>query len=390
MSARSFISIYIHWPFCRKKCNYCNFNSYTLSSLDEDQWTRCYLKELASFRRTLSGKNVKSIYFGGGTPSLMPPKVIEAILKHIDELANIKKETEITIEVNPTLFEQQKLKIFRELGINRVSIGIQALNDSDLKILGREHSVEKAISTIELVQKIFDNYSFDLIYGRHGQTLDSWQAELHQALKYIKHHISLYQLTIEPNTLFDLQYNVGKFKKPSQELEAQMFEINQEILETHGIHQYEISNFATHGKESIHNLAYWNYNEYLGIGPGAHSRAIIDKELFAISIEEKPPLWLKKLENNSSTIKEKYKLSNTQIAYEYILMNLRKTDGINIADFYVKFNKDIYKYLDKKTLNSFQIAGWLQYTTKRISITKDGRIFLDKIIKDIIKTNANC
>ncbi|NRA74025.1 MAG: radical SAM family heme chaperone HemW [Rickettsiales bacterium] len=384
------ISIYIHWPFCIKRCPYCNFNTYVLKSLDTQQWLESYIKELQYFRRVFQDKKIKSIFLGGGTPSLMPTKIIEKILNYIGSLAQIDNNTEITIEVNPTSAEKNKLKEFKNIGINRVSIGIQSFNDHDLKILGRTHSSTEAIQTIKLAQTIFDNYSFDLIYARPNQTLKNWQTELRKALKYIKHHISLYQLTIEENTPFYFQHKKGKLKTLNHAIEAQMFTTNLEILEAHNIYQYEISNYAIKGKESLHNMAYWNYDEYLGIGPGAHSRIVINNDIYAILIEKNPNLWLKKLKNNSSSIQEKEKLSKTQIAYEYILMNIRKTIGINTNDFYIKFKEDIFKYLDQKALNSLQKNGWIHYNKKYILATKIGRNFLDTITREIISDNVKC
>jgi len=340
------ISIYINWP--------------QMNSFDEAQLTESYLKELNSFREALHGKQLKSIYFGGGKTSLMPIKLIERILNAINEVINITAGTEISVEVGHALTTEQQLKDLKNLGINRISIAAQALN-------------KQAIIAIEMAQKIFDNYSFDLVYARPSQTLDAWQAECRQALPYIKHHISLHQLITS---------------KSDTDLEAEMFKANMEILGSHGIHQYEISNYATKGWESAHNLAYYNYDEYLGIGPGARSRIMNHKGILAMSIEKRPDIWLKKLANNLPTTTEKEELSPKQIAYEYIMMNLRKSSGLNEHDFFIKFDMDIHEYLDKDGLNYFQMKGWLKYTKEKIAVTEAGRLFLDKIILDIIKDNA--
>jgi len=384
-TSNSSISIYIHWPFCKSKCHYCNFNSYPITSIDENQWLKAYLKELEIFKRALKGKVIKSIYFGGGTPSLMPIGIIEGLLRHINNITTVSKDTEITIEVNPTSGEQEKLRVFKEIGINRLSIGVQALNDFDLKVLGRTHSVKEALSTIELAQKIFDNYSFDLIYARPNQTLDGWAKELKQALKHIKHHISLYQLSIEQDTPFAAQYATGKLERLCQETEAQMFINNREILESNGIYQYEISNYAVRGKESIHNLAYWNYDEYIGIGPGAHSRIRLGKDVLAIANEMKPDLWIRRLERDFSAIVEKETLLKKQVVCEYVLMNLRKATGIITVDFYNKFGENVYKYFDHEVLDLFRENGWLRHDKESVVVTENGRLFLDRIIERLIE-----
>jgi coproporphyrinogen III oxidase-like Fe-S oxidoreductase len=332
------ISIYINWPF--------------KSEFTEEGLAESYLKALKSFEQTLVGKRLKSIYFGGGYTSLTPIKMTEKILLGINERININDDTEVTIEVNPALTTQQKLKDLKELGITRTSIASKSLGE--------------ALGTIELVSRIFDNYSFDLLYARPSQTLASWQEELKKAAHYIRHHISLHQHITSRS-----------------DLEAEMFKANMEILGAHGIHQYEISNYAIKGWESAHNLAYYNYDEYLGIGPGARSRIMNNKGVLAISIEKRPDIWLKKLANNLPTTTEKEELSPKQIAYEYIMMNLRKSSGLNEHDFFTKFGRDIHEYLDKDRLNSFQTKGWLHYSKERITVTEAGRIFLDKIILDV-------
>lgn len=332
MSMKPYISFYINWPF------------------NEIQSAKTYIKELESFRKIFEGKLVRSIYFGGNSTALRPIKIIDEILAYISNKASIDKNTELTIEVNPTIDTCPRFKNLKDLGMNRVSIAAQTLN-------------KEAIATIESVYKVFDNYSFDLTYARPAQTLKAWQEELNHALNYIRHHVSLNQ--------FIAAYDHG--------LEAEMFKLNREILEANGIYQYEISNYAVPGKESLHSLAYYNYDEYLGIGPGAQSRVMIDGRMVAISIEEQPQNWLER------AAREEERLSDKQVAYEYIMMNLRKANGFSRNDFYIKFNQDIYRYLDRGALKLFQTKGWLQYTEERVFVTSNGRIFLDKIVRDVIK-----
>jgi oxygen-independent coproporphyrinogen-3 oxidase len=337
MSWKTPISIYIHWPFGRDKYG-----------VDEKTLSSAYLKELVGFREALRDRRVKSIFFAGG--SLAPVMVIDEIFGHINSIAPIALDSEITIETRPGFVSESEINALKALGVNRVSIGAQILKD-------------EAIRTIEIVDKHFDNYSFDLAYARPAQTLKAWQEELNHALNYIRHHVSL-------NQFIDGSDN---------ELEAEMFKLSREILEANGIYQYEISNYAVPGKESVHSLAYYNYDEYLGIGPGAQSRVMIDGRMVAISIEERPQSWLEK------PAREEERLSDKQVAYEYIMMNLRKATGFSRNDFYIKFNKDVYRYLDRGALKLFQSNGWLQYTQEKVFVTKDGRIFLDKIVRDVIK-----
>lgn len=324
---KPYISIYISCPF------YDSTN---------DQLTKAYITELESFKRIFEGKRIRSIYFAG----TMPIKVIEKLFKYLD----VDKNAETSIEIAPTLDTWPRLKDLKDLGINRVSIAAQTLS-------------KEAITTIESANKVFDNYSFDLTYARPAQTLKAWQEELNHALNYIRHHVSLNQF----------------ISGSDHELEAEMFKLNREILESNGIYQYEISNYAVPGKESVHSLAYYNYDEYLGIGPGAQSRVMIDGRMVAISIEDRPQSWLER------PAREEERLSDKQVAYEYIMMNLRKANGFSRNDFYIKFNKDIYRYLDRNALKLFQTNGWLQYTEERVFVTRNGRIFLDKIVRDVIK-----
>jgi oxygen-independent coproporphyrinogen-3 oxidase len=365
MSNKLPISIYVDWPFCDCK-----------HGVNETLLGDSYLKELSSFKKALEGKRVKSIFFGGGNILSMNIGIIEKILGRIGKLANIDIDAEITAEISPGFVDKNKLASLEGLGVNRVSIGVQAFNDSDLKALGLIYSKLDAVRAIELVEKNFGNYSLDLVYARPAQSLENWQTELSYALQYIKHHVSLNQFITDES-------------KPGPDLEAEMFKFNQEILESNGIYQYEISNYAINGKESVHALAYYNYDEYLGIGPGATSRIIIDGNMFAISIEEDHKAWLEKLNKDLETIIEKENLSHTQVAYEYIMMNIRKAKGMDISDFRFKFNRDIYKYIDTKALNSFQINGLLDYNNEKILVTKSGRIFLDKIITDIISDSTS-
>ena len=302
------ISLYFHWPFCKSKCPYCDFNSHVTETVDHALWAKAYGREIEKFKNQISGKDITSIFFGGGTPSLMKPSTVSSIINEISRIASINRETEITLETNPTSYEAAKFEDFKTAGINRVSIGIQSLNDTDLKFLGREHSAKEAVKTIESASRIFDNYSFDLIYSRPNQTIENWQTELRAALELARDHLSLYQLTIEKGTKFYAMHQRKEFIMPGEELSYQLYELTYEIMIESGFNRYEISNFARNKKESTHNLCYWQYDDYLGIGPGAHSR-ISGNALYQIY---NPDNWLSKALSKDTANQQDEKLSDKE------------------------------------------------------------------------------
>lgn len=352
-----------------------------MPALDEKAWCDAYLRDLQAFASTLDGKRVRSIYFGGGTPSLMSAMIVEKILDKIGSLAQIDSNAEITLEANPTSTQQCRLAQFKDAGINRISLGIQALRDEDLKFLGRTHSSAEGLAAIERVQNLFDNYSFDLIYARPCQTLKSWQAEVKDALKHVKYHIALYQLTIEQGTkLYELQNKNKLSGIVDQDLAQQMHQCALEILDGCGIKQYEVSNYAKSSFESRHNLAYWNYDNYLGVGPGAHSR--VRKEGFkvvAMQEELNPQKWL-----CGKGLRAEYVLTPKQIATEYVLMNLRKATGIAKEDFENKFGQPLESFLDLTAVQSLANAGYLQQSSSHILPTKHGMNFIDNLACKIV------
>ncbi|MBM3580252.1 MAG: radical SAM family heme chaperone HemW, partial [Alphaproteobacteria bacterium] len=272
------LSLYIHYPFCKSKCPYCDFNSHVRESVDHTKFLRAYEKELEFFSGKIGKRKITTIFFGGGTPSLMPIFLVEGILKKISELWEVSKDCEISLEANPTSSEASGFRALRDIGINRLSLGIQALNDEDLKFLGREHNTGEAIKTIETAAKIFDNFSFDLIYARPEQRLVDWSHELAQALSFGSKHLSLYQLTIEKGTKFFAEFQKKKFLMPEENLAAEFYEITNEITSGAGLELYEISNYTQKNFECRHNLAYWRSEDYLGIGAGAHSRVYFSGE----------------------------------------------------------------------------------------------------------------
>ncbi len=325
------ISLYIHWPFCESKCPYCDFNSHVAQQeINVEDWLRAYVNELNSNIGILSASTISTIFFGGGTPSLAPVKLIEGILRHIDSICKIDDNVEITLEANPSSIEVENCKILKDAGVNRISLGIQSFEDDALRFLGRAHNAMEAISAINHVAEIFENYSIDLMYALPWHTPDTWEKELINALKYAKTHISLYQLTIEKGTKFFSQYKNGTFSLPKEEDMAKMFELTIEIAKSYGFHFYEVSNYAKNGFECRHNLAYWGYNQYLGIGPGAHSRFIKNGKVIAATNFYDPYKWSKLTSDIHNNYRmEEIALDPNDIINEKIIMGLRTKYGIS-------------------------------------------------------------
>ncbi|MEK6734209.1 MAG: radical SAM family heme chaperone HemW, partial [Pseudomonadota bacterium] len=312
------IAIYIHWPYCKSKCPYCDFNSHVRDAIDVSAWNEGYLKEIDNYSALLQNKKIISIFFGGGTPSLMPSFIVKNIINKLKELGKFDQNIEITLEANPTSVEAEKFKEFAEAGINRVSLGIQSLNQNNLKFLGREHNVEEAIAAIKIAKDNFKRYSFDLIYALPNQTLNSWRDELVQALDLAGEHLSLYQLTIEKGTPFYSMYQKKKFDLPGEDLAKDFYMLTQEIMEAKGFPAYEISNHARLGEECKHNMVYWQYDDFLGIGPGAHSR-INNKAMHSIY---HPENWLKAALEGKTTIQDSIDLKLDDRVNEILLMRM--------------------------------------------------------------------
>ena len=326
-------SLYIHWPFCESKCPYCDFNSHVSEKIEFEKWQNAYLKEIDFYKDKLGKIEIDTIFFGGGTPSLMKPEMIENILNKVKNDFVIKDNIEITLEANPSSFETEKFKDFKAAGINRVSIGVQSFDEANLKFLGRRHDKKQAIHAIESAGKIFGNFSFDLIYALPAQNLDNWGKELDYALSFGSPHISLYQLTIEKGTPFYADYGKGKFKLPTEELQTDMYLLTLEKCREKGLDRYEISNFAKHGFESKHNLNYWLQNDYIGIGPGAHGRIHEGKDKFETMDIHHPQNWLEAVEKNNHGTQSKELMNKKEILEELIFMGLRIREGIKLSKF---------------------------------------------------------
>ncbi|MFY9589521.1 radical SAM family heme chaperone HemW [Rickettsia endosymbiont of Halotydeus destructor] len=381
------LSIYIHWPFCLSKCPYCDFNSHVTNKVDHHLWLKSYEKEIDHFKDIIHSRYIKSIFFGGGTPSLMEPFVVEGIINKLKELANINDQTEITLETNPTSFETNKFQSFKLAGVNRVSIGVQSLRKDDLKQLGRQHDAAQAIKTIEAARKIFSKISFDLIYARSNQTLKDWQQELQEAMQLTSGHISLYQLTIEKGTLFYKLFKEGSLTIPDSDQAAEMYEWTNHYLESNNYFRYEISNYAIPNHECMHNLAYWHYDNYLGIGPGAHSRIIENSKpqiAHSIMMWHKPEKWLQIVNDSNVGIQSKIKLSTQEMVEEILMMGLRLKGGINIDSLEQKIGMKLTDILDIDLLQYYQTLNLIK-SDKNIYLTDKGLMLHSYIIPRLIK-----
>lgn len=368
------LSLYVHYPFCKSKCPYCDFNSHVRDSVDYDRFLNAYLRELEFYAKKLGKRSVKTIFFGGGTPSLMPVFMVEKIIEKISKIWSLDRGCEITLEANPTSFEADKFKDFQVAGVNRLSLGIQALNDKDLKFLGREHDAKEAIKTIETAAKIFNNFSFDLIYARPEQELDSWHDELKQAINFGTKHLSLYQLTIEKGTKFFGEYQRKKFQMPDEEKSARFYEATNQITSAAGLEIYEVSNYAKAGFECAHNLVYWRGGDYLGIGAGAHSRVFFEGENLRTSIMNihDPINWLKSVEEKGFSAQIEEKISSEDLQKELILMGLRLREGIN------------KNFFDQKKVQKLIDQGLLELGKENLRISNNFILLTNSIIDKLV------
>lgn len=373
------ISIYIHWPFCKSKCPYCDFNSHVRENISIEDWKKAYLKQIDFNKDILMGRKIVSIFFGGGTPSLMPSEIFYEIINKIASYATLDNSTEITFEANPTSVEINKFREFSEAGANRVSIGVQSLNKNHLKFLGREHTDNEALEAIEIARKYFLRYSFDLIYALPEQTLDMWKQELGEALKYVDKHISLYQLTIEKGTQFYGAWKKKKFNMPDEDLSRSFYQLTQDIMNEAGLPSYEISNHAALNEECKHNMAYWQYDEFLGIGPGAHSR--VNSQ--AITDIYNPEKWLECAINEKSTSMNIIDLTKQEILEEFLIMGLRLSSGVKREQMRIKTGFD-FDDLNAVKLSRLVKDKYLKNDNNCIRATDQGRLVLNHLISELI------
>jgi len=375
--SKSSLALYIHWPFCKTKCPYCDFNSYRKENVNQSHWIKAYLKGLELWSSRLGERKITSIFFGGGTPSLLDPSHLELLLKKIDNLWGINSDCEITIEANPNSVSSKKFKGLHDIGINRVSVGVQALNNIDLKNLGRDHNKNQAIKAIEIVKKWFKNYNLDFIYGRQFQSTNQWEDELTQIIFLESPHLSLYQLTIEENTTFHKLYNNDLLKGlPTNEMASEMFDVTRQLCEKGGYKQYETSNFAKKNFKCKHNLSYWKYDDYIGLGPGAHGRVKILGKKYATEEEKNPDIWFKKTVSFQSET-PKLSLLNDRIAFEEkLIMNLRIFEEIPIFIF------------DRKKIDPVVIElvenNLIKINKNKIIVKEGGKKMLDYISRCLV------
>jgi len=371
--------VYVHWPFCAQKCPYCDFNSHVRDQgWDEGRFLSAYLREIDHIAAQTGPRTVASIFFGGGTPSLMQPATLAAIIDHIGKAWTLAADAEITLEANPGSVEAGRFSGYRAGGVNRVSLGVQSLRDADLKRLGRIHSASEALAALDIARANFERISFDLIYARPHQTVEDWRAELGEALALGPSHLSLYQLTIEPGTAYHRLYNAGKLSIPSAEAASDLFDVTQELTAASGLRAYETSNHALPGQESRHNLVYWRYGEYAGIGPGAHGRILSDGVRWATATERHPETWLASVEANQHGLVAREPISAAEAADEMLMMGLRLEEGLDLARLEkiggVRPALDLIAELVDLGVLWFDRAG------ERIRAVNHGRFILNEIV----------
>ncbi|MEM7091000.1 MAG: radical SAM family heme chaperone HemW [Pseudomonadota bacterium] len=372
--------LYVHWPFCAAKCPYCDFNSHVSRDIDESAWVRAYLSELARTASETPGRVLNSVFFGGGTPSLMHPDTVASVIEAAQQHWKIANDIEITMEANPGSVESGRFQGYRDAGVNRISMGVQALNDRDLHRLGRIHTAAEARKAFDVARSSFDRVSFDLIYARQDQTGQEWADELTDALSMAVDHLSLYQLTIEPGTVFGARYDRGTLRGlPQDDDAADMYLATQEICEAHGMPAYEISNHARSGSESRHNLIYWNYGDYIGIGPGAHGRITVGGTRFATECARNPSDWLNRVSNGSGeTLRQA--LSQDEQAAEYIMMGLRVSNGLDI-DRYAQLSGS---ELPLENIHHLVELDMIELDRSTLRTTSKGRPVLNAVIRELL------
>ena len=373
--------VYVHWPFCLSKCPYCDFNSHVRhGGIDEARFLRAYETEIAATAASVPDRTVSTIFFGGGTPSLMQPSSVQTILDCIAKHWTVASDVEVTLEANPTSVEATCFRGFRTAGVNRVSLGVQSLNDMALRELGRLHSAQEALDAVAIARSIFHRYSFDLIYARPHQPPEAWATELRQAISEAAEHLSLYQLTIEPDTPFFGLHKAGKLAVPDENLARDLYDLTQEVCAGAGLPAYEISNHARPGAECRHNLVYWRGHDYAGVGPGAHGRLTIEGRRVATETERRPETWLMRVEANGSGITVSEKLTPGETADEYLLMGLRLAEGIDLE----RYNTLSGRTLDPERILFLREEGAVETTADgRLRVTQRGFPLLDAVVADL-------
>lgn len=372
--------LYVHWPFCLSKCPYCDFNSHVRERVDTVRWQQALLRELDHYGEQTVGRRLTSVFFGGGTPSLMPPETVAALLTRLDSHWQIDSDLEVSLEANPTSAEAESFAGFAAAGVNRLSIGVQALEDEALRFLGRQHSVQEALEAVDLARRAVPRFSFDMIYARAGQTPASWSDELRRALDLGPEHLSLYQLTIEPGTQFHAALRRGELPLLDEELQADLYEATNHTLEAAGLPAYEVSNHARPGAECRHNLTYWRYGDYIGIGPGAHGRLTRSGIKRATRQHRAPEIWLERVETFGHATQAEEPLERSQRLEELLMMGLRLSEPVSRLAFEREAGAQPEKLLDPRKLHTAAAEGYLVLDEQGLRASSAGRLRLNTLL----------
>jgi oxygen-independent coproporphyrinogen-3 oxidase len=375
------LALYIHWPFCVSKCPYCDFNSHVRDAIDIEAWRAALLTDIKHEAGLISGSPLTSIFFGGGTPSLMPPSLVAELIEAAQERWGFSTNIEITLEANPNSVEVARFADLAAAGVNRVSLGVQSFEPEALRFLGRAHDADEARRAIDMAQAHFQRTSFDLIYALPNQSVEDWSRQLHLALALGSGHMSLYQLTIEPGTRFETMVRRGEFMPADPDHAADLYETTQGLMTAAGLPAYEISNHARPGEESRHNLTYWRYQDYVGIGPGAHGR----RHGVATQRHRKPENWLAAVKRNGHGLQEETPLAATERANEALMMGLRLSEGVDLADLASRFDLSISEMIDEKATRGIVGMGLLDQEADHIAVTATGMLLLDAILPQVVR-----
>lgn len=373
-------AVYVHWPFCQSKCPYCDFNSHVTANVDQVRWGRALTRELRHMRDLTGPRRVRSVFFGGGTPSLMLPQTVDTVLQEIASLWSMEEGAEITLEANPTSVEAERFRGYRAAGVNRLSLGVQSLDDAELKFLGRLHTAEEALAAIALARETFPRLSFDLIYARPGQTLKAWERELRGAIAHAADHLSLYQLTIEAGTAFARLYEKGTFILPDDEAAAELYQLTGEICAEAGLSAYEVSNYAKEGAASRHNLVYWRYGDYAGVGPGAHGRVSVDGSRLATATHRLPGAWIDAVEAGGNGVSDFEEITPGEQGDEMMMMGLRLSEGVSLT----RHARLSGAALSPVRINALVDDGLLAQEGDILRATPQGRLVLDALLARLL------
>ena len=372
-------AVYLHWPFCAAKCPYCDFNSHVRRAPpDQERFAAAFEREMAWFRERTGPREVRSVFLGGGTPSLMEPSAVDRLLRAVAREWHLPPDAEITLEANPTSVEAARFRGYRAAGVNRASLGVQALDDASLRALGRLHTAEQALQAVELARETFPRLSFDLIYARPNQSVAAWERELARALDLAADHLSLYQLTVEDGTPFAALHRAGKLPVPDGELSADLYEATGALTAARGLHRYEVSNHAAPGAESRHNLVYWRSGDWVGVGPGAHGRLALGSARVATSAERHPETWLERVERDGHGTAEEA-LTPDERADELLVMGMRLAEGIDARRWEALSGRP----LDPNALEGLERHGLIRWTGERIAPTQAGMLVLDAVLAEL-------